>query len=179
MCESDDNLIQRIRAGDREAEDQLCRNYIDLVSSIFLRVLRNQENAKDGCQDLFFYLLRGGGLGKWHSKGKFRNWLCRVSYNKAIDLYRREKRQIMVSLDTQSPISHSTPEDEAIKRQRLSKIDEVINTFNGKYREAFELRVICDLSYQEIAELLDSSVYSVNNWIYRVKKRLIEELKCF
>lgn len=179
----DEILIKKIRAGDKEAETQLCHKYLNLVFNVFFKILKNEQDAEDGCQELFIYLLRRGGLCKWRSEGQFKSWLYRVSLNKAIDFYRLRKRAQEEGLikfqKINTPIS-SPPDDEVIKKQRLDKIDEILNnSVNIKCREAFELRVMCELSYKDIADLLGEEVTTITNWIYRVKQLLITNLKEF
>lgn len=181
MREAEDEiLIQRIRAGDKESENQLCHKYLHLVLNIFFKILKNAQDAEDGCQELFIYLLRKGGLCKWRPKGQFKSWLYHVSLNRAIDFYRLRKRaQEGLTKNFNTPIP-SPPDDEVIKKQRLDKIDEILNnSVNIKCREAFELRVMCELSYKDIADLLGEEVTTITNWIYRVKQILITNLKEF
>src|ERR1700745_3424112 len=99
--ESDEQMLARGSAGDREALDELFRRYRLLAYRVAHRLLGNEADALDAVQDGFIKALTH--LSGFQGRSTFKTWLLRVVSNAALDLGRQRGRRETLSLDTVGP----------------------------------------------------------------------------
>src|SRR5215475_656101 len=94
---SDEHLLDRFSAGDREALEELFRRYRLAAYRVAHRLLGNEADALDAVQDGFIKALTH--LSGFQGRSSFKTWLLRVVSNSALDLGRQRGRREMLSLD--------------------------------------------------------------------------------
>src|ERR1700693_1790546 len=94
---SDERLLERFLAGDKEALEELFRRYRGLAYRVAYRLLGNEADALDAVQDGFIKAMTH--LHTFHGRSAFKTWLLRVISNAALDLGRQRARRETVSLD--------------------------------------------------------------------------------
>ncbi len=168
-------LIRRCQAGDEEAFAALFNKYKNLVYRTAYLMLDSPEDAEDVLQEVFLQVYRS--LPSFDpSKGSFTTWLYRATVNHCLSRLRR-RRFLTVSLEKVPPSAltgNSSPQDrleegEAV-RQALTRLSE-------KLRVVVILRYYLDLSYAEIAQILDIPVGTVKSRLDLALRTLRRELR--
>ncbi|MBE7557518.1 sigma-70 family RNA polymerase sigma factor [bacterium] len=162
---TDDELIAAFQAGRPQAFDRLLDRYQGPLFSYLLRMTGRRESAEDLFQETFLRVLRG--LPGYEHRGQFKPWLYRLATNLCIDFFRREGRRPAVSLQREDgegepasllgvlPAPGSRPDRAALEAQFLSALDAAVARLPEMQRQVFLLRTVSELSFREIADLLD------------------------
>jgi RNA polymerase sigma-70 factor, ECF subfamily len=178
-------LVDRFKAGDSAAFDEMITRYWDRIYSMVNQLLRNSEDAEEVTQDAFIRAHRG--LANFRGDSAFSTWLYQIATNLARNRYWywwRRKRDQSVSLD--APVSHDnsttlaevipaeleTPDDIAVTQEFVARIGRGMERLSPKHREILILRNVKNLSYEEIAEILGISVGTVKSRIARARESL-------
>ncbi len=185
----DRELVKRILGGDQVAMRELVVKYQDLVVNTCFQVLHNRPDAEDVAQDVFLEAYRS--LGSLRSESSLSYWLYRISLNKSINQYNKnrifrkvirldhiedpgESRKDLVNQKVDDPVQQDLEEEE-----KLEVIIRMIDTLPVRQRKAFILHHIERLSYKEIGEVLQLSLSSVESLIFRARTTLKEKCRAF
>lgn len=178
-------LVERSRRGDLESFNCLVVAYQNRVYSLCLRMLGSPESADDATQETFIAAYRS--VGKL--SGALRPWLLRIASNACIDELRHRKRHPSVSLDAPATDAErerplDPPDDPSKRPESVALQYELSRALQAELlRLPPEQRlavILCDvegLSYDEIAESMESSVGTVKSRISRGRSRLREQLR--
>lgn len=146
-------LLERARAGEREAQEALVRRHLDEVYRLTYRLLGSRDRAEDATQDTFVNALQA--LGRFRGESSFRTWLLRIAANAARSQGRRWTRNRETSL-TEVQLAIVDPGDavtELEHRTEAARVEKVLGLLPPKQRLAVALRVQQGLSFREIAAL--------------------------
>lgn len=145
-------LLERARAGEREAQEALVRRYLDEVYRLTYRLLGSRDRAEDATQDTFVNALQA--LPRFRGESSFRTWLLRIATNAARSQGRRWTRNRETSL-TEVQLATVDPGAmaELEHRTEAARVEKVLGLLPPKQRLAVALRVQQGLSFREIAEL--------------------------
>ena len=178
------NIINRVRGGDTEAFEQLVLEHQNKVYSLALRMLGNEENARDMAQEAFVRAYTS--LAGFRGDSKFSVWLYRLTSNICIDFLRSRQRHQTVSLtyDTEDseggqleiPDERFTPEAGLERSELRSAVLRGLDSLSPEFRNILLLREIDGLSYGEISRALDLEEGTVKSRIFRARKKLTEFL---
>lgn len=173
-------VIQRVLDGDQEAFAGLVTAYEKQVYNLCLRMCGNQEDARDLSQEAFVKAWRG--LQFYQFEAAFSTWLYRLTSNVCIDFLRRKKRapQTVPPLqnengeDVEPEVADSLPgpEEQLLHRERQSQIAWAMGQLEPEFRQVLTLRVIQELSYEQIAEITELKVGTVKSRIARARWKL-------
>jgi RNA polymerase sigma-70 factor (ECF subfamily) len=170
--QNDDVLVSRAREGDDDAFGELLHRYQRPVLNFVYRLLANETEAEDVAQDTFVRAYQH--LADFDPRRKFSTWLFALARNTAIDRLRYRHRHPTEPLDT-APES-STVSNEVGNREVGVEIAAAIAQLPEDQRTAIVLAEYHDLSYTEIAEVMNSSEKSIESRLYRAKITLRERL---
>lgn len=126
--------------------------------------------AEDAVHDTFMKLIRHFEQLRGKTEDSLSSWLAVVLKNTALDMLRREKRQISMGDSSWEP---SVPADEG----GFQALVEVIRQMPQDYRRVLELRFVAEWSLQEIAEEMDLTESAVKTRIFRGRWMLIDQLR--
>lgn len=179
-------LIKKSKSGDVEAFEQLIFDYQKKAYNIALRIMGNQEDAKDMCQEAFIRIFKS--IEGFKEQSSFSTWMYRIVTNVCLDEIRKKKKNDTVSLDntfeTQNGEVHfetasdeDTPEEAFIRTEKRRIILKEINSLSEEYKTAIVLRDIQGFSYEEIANILCCSIGTVKSRINRGRNLLKNRLK--
>jgi RNA polymerase sigma-70 factor (ECF subfamily) len=177
LTPTDEELIRRFLTGQRSALEELFRRYRQPAFRVAYRLLGNEADALDAVQDGFVKALVH--LSGFQGRSTFKTWLLRVVSNAALDLGRQRGRQEMLSLDGGPPES-AYPEllagDQAslgLERADLRfLLDRALETLSSVQRQTFVLYAEADLTYREIAEVMNTSIGTVMSRLFYARQRL-------
>ena len=85
-------LIERVKAGDKEAFTGLVNSYKDMIYTVCLRMLNSEADAEEAAQDVFVKAFRS--IGSFQARSKFSTWLYRIAYNNCISVIRKKVKMI-------------------------------------------------------------------------------------
>ena len=167
--------IQRALAGDQEAFACLVRAYQTAVYNLAYRMLGNEAEAEDAAQETF--LKAYTRLNTYDSERKFSSWLLAIASHHCID--RLRQRRFALSLDELPPwrwlsSSSSRPEEVVIRSQERDEVHQLLDQLPPHYRAAVILHYWHDLSYQEIAEVTETTESAVKSTLYRARRMLAQ-----
>ncbi|MGB2768306.1 MAG: sigma-70 family RNA polymerase sigma factor [Candidatus Zixiibacteriota bacterium] len=182
----DKELIQKIAAKDHGAFKTLVDRYQTLVINTCYGLLGNRQDAEDVAQDVFFDVYRSAD--KFRQDAKLSTWLYRIAVNRSLNFIRDNKwsrriRNLSALLGDETeqvaniPAPDSSRPDVALeKKERNVVVQKAIDSLPEKQRTAFVLHKYEGLSYEEIAEVMQRSLSSVESLIHRAKSNLHREL---
>jgi RNA polymerase sigma-70 factor (ECF subfamily) len=182
MQPNEADLVERSRNGDLDAFNQIVLAYQDQVYSVCFRMLGSRQAAEDVSQETFLSAFRNVRSMRGST---VRAWLLRIASNACIDELRRRKRQPQLSLDMpaedgdggrpiETPDASPGPEQVLLGLELREALREELLRLPPDQRLAVVLCDIQQLSYEEIAEAMATSVGTVKSRISRGRARLRE-----
>jgi len=168
------DLIRRSQAGDEQAFAALFHKYKNLVYKTAYLMLGNADDAEDALQEVFVQVHRS--LSTFQpSKGAFTTWLYRITINHCLN-WRRKRRLPFLSLDEASTsLVNRLPSPEG--RMEEEAVWQTVSRLSEKLRAVVVLRYYWELSYAEMAQILDIPVGTVKSRLDLALKTLRKELE--
>ncbi len=179
-------LIKGIQQGDRKSFQTLVETYQRMVVNTCLAIVHNKADAEDLAQDVFVEIFRTAE--NFRGDSKVSTWLYRIATNRSLNMIRNNKRKrFFQSIEEAftggrnhgSEVSESRndqPDQNITDQQRSDLLHRAIDRLPEKQRIAFTLNKYEELPYQQIAEIMEISLASVESLIHRAKKNLQEQL---
>lgn len=182
---SDEELVERVKAGDSEAFPQLVKKYNRRILRVGRNITNNDEDAEDVLQETFMKAYTH--LNTFQGNSKFYTWLVRIAMNEALMKLRKRKGDKIVSLDEQLDTGEDTitreiavwegnPEDRFSQEELRSILDKTVTSLPESFRSVFMLRDVEELSTEETAEILNLSIPAVKSRLLRARLQLREKL---
>ena len=175
LPDADSALMLRVREGDERALAELIDKWKTPLVNFFYRSLGSYGQAEDLAQMTFVRIYRSAS--RYEPKAKFSTYLFHIARRLLINEYRHRQRK---PLETVDPAELPAVCDDTAGRD-VSEIEEAFNqalaNLPEKHATALLLLKQQELSYEEIAEMMDASVGAVKTWIFRARTQLKEELK--
>ena len=173
-------LVSRLRAGDRQAFEELVRTQQHRVYGLAVRMLGDAAEAQDVAQEAFLRAHRG--LAEFRGDARLSTWLyaivSRLCLNRLAGSERRLARQGEEAL---ARLADATPgPDQALERGELEEaLHRAIGELPEERRIVVVLRDVEGLAYEEIAEVLELPVGTVRSRLHRARLDLKEKLERF
>jgi len=180
----DEALIQRVIGGDDTAFGVLMERYADLVFSVVVGVVRNEDDAADVTQETFLRAYRA--LPKFRGDSKFSSWLYRIAVNRSLTfLKKRKRRGLTVDIGLGPHIEASAldmrpgsdPEKLVLDSEFRRLVREAVGELPPKYRAAVTLFYIEERSYKEVARTLGIPMGTLKTHLHRARALLKEILE--
>jgi RNA polymerase sigma-70 factor (ECF subfamily) len=178
LINQDQALIERCRAGDNRAFNDLINRYKRQVFALIFRLLHNQPDAEDVAQETFIKAYRS--FDSYNPSYPFITWLFKIAHNSAIDFLRARKPESISIQDEENPIEIETTDNplekkiEAVSQQEL--IEKVLDTLPPIYREVLVMRHQQELSYDEISQSLNIPSGTVKIRLFRARDIMKQKL---
>lgn len=172
MPDPDDGALVRAAAGgDREAFEALVTRHQRNVYRLCYRFLPNHEDASELAQDAFVRAYRS--LGKFEGQAQFSTWLHRITVNVCLNRLALKTPKLAPLESVESAPAREEAVDEAMLRgERAERVRVAIAQLPEKQRATLILRVYHDLSHEEIARALDSSVGAAKTNLFHALRNL-------
>jgi RNA polymerase sigma-70 factor (ECF subfamily) len=165
---SDAELVRRFLAGDAQAFGDLVHRHERRVYAVCLRILGNAEDAADATQDTLLSVVRK--LDGFRGDAAFTTWLHRIALNVCYDHLRRAQRRPVREHGEPVPDHADAVADERLVAAALAEVPE-------DFRIAIVLADMQDLSYEEIAKVLDLPIGTVKSRVHRGRIALARALE--
>lgn len=183
--EQEREIIERVLSGDTEAFEALVLEHQNKVYSLALRMVGNEEDARDMAQEAFIRAFNF--LSGFRGDSKFSVWLYRLTSNICIDFLRSRSKKQTVSMtwtdedgeeagELEIPDDTWSPEQQLERSLTRESVRRGLDSLSPQYREILLLREISGLSYEEIAKALNLEEGTVKSRIFRARKKLCDFL---
>ncbi|MGJ8738389.1 RNA polymerase sigma factor [Zobellia laminariae] len=167
-----EELINNCKKGNRQAQEQLYRDYSRTLFGICLKYSRNRTEAEDNLHDSFMVIYKK--VDQFKFKGSFEGWLKRITVNTVLQKYRKEEPLSLVTENTEEVEPEVEGDYESIS---LDAILKHIQELPDKYRLTFNLYVLDGYTHKEISELLGTSQGTSKSNLARARKLLREKIE--
>lgn len=181
---TDEELVARCKTelpGDTRSYEQLVQRHMNRVYSIVYRVVNNNEEAEDITQEVFVKVFNG--LKKFDQQSAFSTWVYRIATNSALDAFDKIKKHskntsaVSSKTDREDAVDALTlqaspmpgPEEKVVQAELRECIHRVLKTLELDHRRVLLLRDFEDLSYEEIADVLQAKLSAVKMRIHRAR----------
>jgi RNA polymerase sigma-70 factor (ECF subfamily) len=170
--------LEQARKGDKVAFGQLVEAYQTPVYNLAYRMLNNSGEAEEAAQEAFIRAFTR--LESYNPDHKFSTWLLSITSNYCIDQLRK-RRALLLSIDEPlppHPALHSDrtkgPEAQMMNNEQQEMVQTLLVELPPDYRQAVVLRYWNELSYEEIAEIMETSVSAIKSRLFRARRQLAE-----
>ena len=177
----DDDLVRRIRAGDRGAVDDLYLRFRRPAFALARRILADDALAEDVLQDVFLSVWRDPGAYD-RARGSFASWLLAVVHHKAVDAVRREESQrrrtalAQEDMELSAPVAARDVDEEAWSRVVAEQVRSALGALSAPQREALTLAYYGGYTQREVAALTDTPLGTVKTRMLAGMRRMKEAL---
>jgi RNA polymerase sigma-70 factor (ECF subfamily) len=174
----DVRLMQLVAEGDTSAFEQLIERHQGLVAGTVARMLGSNSDVEDIAQQVFIRVWKSAR--RYVPRAKFTTWLLKITRNLVFNELRRSKRHAHVPLQSEpgaeeTPLKDETnpaPDASLLETELQRAIEEAIMQLPESQRMALVLRRYEQLSYEQIAEVLNLSVPAVKSVLFRARTEL-------
>lgn len=176
----DELLIRRAQRGDADAFEQLLLEHQKNVYNLCYRMAGNLDDAMDLSQETFLRAWRC--LDQYQFASAFSTWLYRLCSNICIDFLRRRRRQQTVPLTFEDadgeeqtyavPDAQPLPEEQVELKLTREILQAAMAQLLPEHRAVLQLRVVNEMSYEQIADVLDIQIGTVKSRLSRARNQL-------
>ncbi len=173
-------LLDRLKAGDERAYEELVTEYRERVFRVAWRILRDDESAEDAAQEAFIKVFRH--IGRFEGRSSLYTWIYRITVNIALNKLKRDRFRQMLPLGD-LPRRERRPSADPVRMAESSEIGERVSkavaALPDKQRTVFTLKFHEGMSHKEIANVVGCSEgTSKANYFHAIRKlrKLLEDL---
>jgi len=178
-------LIQGLRKGDEAAFKFLVDNYQDRVYNTAISIVQNAEDAEDVAQEVFIQVFRS--IHSFKAESKLSTWIYRITTTRALDHLRSRKSKKRFGFlqrlfgDNNEALyeipDFNHPGVAMDRKENAARLFKAIDNLPENQKIAFTLHKLENLSYQEIGEIMKTSVAAVESMMHRAKQNLRKMLE--
>ena len=189
-ADADAPLVERAQRGDQRAFEMLVVKYQRRIERLIGRMVRDVDLVEDIAQEAFIRAYRA--LPKFRGDSAFYTWLYRIAVNTAKKMLLDMKRDPLVteaalagadddddetSRRKNEPSDGETPDALLASKEIAAAVNAAIEALSEDLRQAITLREIEGLSYEEIAEMMNSPIGTVRSRIFRAREAIATRLR--
>ncbi|MFI3279288.1 MAG: sigma-70 family RNA polymerase sigma factor [Rikenellaceae bacterium] len=177
MKSIDEILVEKLKGGDRGAQQELYNLYAATLMAIAMRYLGERSTAEDMLHDAFIKIFHSIGTFKYRGSGSLKAWMCRIMVNISLEQLRRNRNKTL-SLDSMGGNIEIEAEP-IIEASRVpqERLLEFVAELPPGYRTVFNLFCIEGYSHREIARELNINEKSSSSQLLRAKRILADKIK--
>jgi RNA polymerase sigma-70 factor, ECF subfamily len=169
--ESDLELVQRYRGGDRAAFTELVTRYQKPIYNAAFGVLHRADDALDITQEVFLKVAER--LNEYDPRFKFFSWIYRIALNESLNLQRRNNRKAPLDVESGLPAADgANPEKQVNDAQLSRRIQSAMTRLPDNDRIVLSLRHFSECSYETIGQILDLDEKTVKSRLFESRQRL-------
>ena len=177
----EDALVTALCQGADDAYEILLQRYQQPVYNLVYRLMNDPSDASDIVQEVFLKVFKN--IGNFRGNSSLKTWIYRIAVNEAYNhrrwFSRHQRREVALGpeeglrsyADSLADTSR-TPFDQAADHETFALVEAALDKLNPKFRAVVVLRDIEDLSYEEIAAVLNISIGTVKSRILRGREAL-------
>lgn len=162
--------VEAIIQKDEHAFEYIYQETKASVYAIIVAIVKDKDISNDLMQDTYITMIEK--IHQYQKGRNFKSWLLVIARNKAIDYYRKRRKEILIDAsETETVLPKTQAEGE-----RNVLVDEMLNLLNDNERQVFLLRIMDNLSHKEIAKIL-SIPLGTSLWLYQKAIKKINKWK--
>jgi RNA polymerase sigma-70 factor (ECF subfamily) len=182
---SDEQIVERALTGDAEAFGEIVKRWERRIFALAFGMLGREEDARDATQETFLAAFRN--LRAFRGEAKVSSWLHRIAVNQCITRQRRAKVRSESALETEeekdatrfaAPV-HYSPARVAEGRETTAAVRLAVNSLPVELRQVVVMKEFEELTFKEIADVLDLPLSTVKSRLYTALKQLQMRLERF
>jgi RNA polymerase sigma-70 factor (ECF subfamily) len=183
--QADQELVERVKKGDKKAFDVLVLKYQQKVANLVSRYIYDSSEVFDVTQEAFIKAYRA--LPKFRGDSAFYTWLYRIATNTAKNHLAAKSRRPPnddIEADTAEQMDvgaglqeNATPERLLMEQEIARTIKQAVDELPEDLRTAITLRELEGMSYDEIATAMDCPIGTVRSRIFRAREAIDNKLK--
>ena len=184
---TEQEVLKLVLAGDPRAIRSLVDHFQPMVLRTARGFLRNSDDARDVAQEVFIDIFTN--IHRFQGQSRLSTWVYRIAVNRSLNYLRSNKKRLSNrsysfensesgqegTMNLSDP-TQKNPAQILEQKEKSETLHAAIQSLPEKQRIAFTLAEYDDLSYKEIAEVMETSVSSVESLIFRGRKKLQEKL---
>lgn len=173
-------LIEGLRKGDEAAFRYLVDTYQDRVYNTAMGIVQSAEDAEDVAQEVFIQVFRS--IGAFKAESKLSTWIYRITTTRSLDLLRSRKSKKRFGFiqrllgENNEPVQEipdfNHPGIQLDRKENATRLFKVIGKLPENQKIAFTLHKLEDLSYQEVSDVMGTTVAAVESLMHRAKQNL-------
>lgn len=173
-------LILGLKDGDESAFRELVETHKDRIYNTALGIVQNAEDAEDVAQEVFIQVYRA--IHNFKGESKLSTWLYRIATTRSLDLLRSRKSKKRFGSLTRLFGENNEPDVEVPdfnhpgvaldQKENAARLFKAISQLPDNQKTAFTLHKMEELSYQEVSEVMGTSVAAVESLMHRAKQNL-------
>ena len=183
----DAELMLRVKQGDAAAFERLVDKYKQPITNLLYRTVRDATEAEDLAQNVFLQVYKSAD--RYRVEAKFSTWLYTIARNLCLNEIRRRSRHPAESIEAAGESENDGPSrqfedrrnvsapDQLLQDELAGKVQEALNSLPENQRTAILLFQEKEMSYEEIAKILDCSLSATKSLIHRGRETLKQKLK--
>lgn len=181
---ADAELVAQLQQGSEAAFRTLVERYQNRIYRTVLALLRSPEEAEDVAQEVFVEVYQT--ISRFRGEAALSTWLYRLATSRALKNRRRARAQkrfayftSLLGFDNQvlhEPVDQVHPQAQLEEQQQLTRLLALIDRLPDQQQVAFTLRHEQELSYEEIAAVLKTTVSAVESLLFRARRTLRHHL---
>ncbi len=177
-------IISALQQNNQQVFKQLVDRYKNQIFNVCYGFVNDKYLADDLTQEVFTEVFLS--IQYFNGKSKLSTWLYRIAVNKSIDYLRKQNRKkrwgqlwpiTSTTENNAGAMVNQNPQSELENDERRAILSKAINKLPDQQKTAFTLNKYEDLSYQEIAEVMDTTVPAVESLLHRAKQNLRQQLE--
>jgi RNA polymerase sigma-70 factor, ECF subfamily len=184
---SDARLASALREGSQEAYELLVARFQQPVYNLVYRLMADPGDSYDVVQEVFLKVFRN--IGTFRNQSSLKTWIYRIAVNEVHNyrrwLFRHRRQEVVLDDDSEGGKNFGdavadrgrSPYDYALNGEKRVMIEDALARINPIFRAAVVLRDVEDLSYEEIADVLDISLGTVKSRITRGREAMRRQLE--
>jgi RNA polymerase sigma-70 factor (ECF subfamily) len=169
--------VLRAQDGDADAFRRLVLLYEGRLLYFIRRMVQDADRALDVLQDVWLTAFRR--LHSLRSPAAFKTWLYRIAHGKAVDIVRRERRESVISANSELEEAIADDETGSERFENAELVHRALEQLSLLHREVLTLRFLEDLELAEIAEIVGCTLGTAKSRLHYAKlalRRKVEEL---
>ena len=184
---TDDELANALRQGSEDAYELLVERFQQPVYNLVFRLLSDPGESCDVVQEVFLKIFRN--IATFRSQSSLKTWIYRIAVNEVHNyrrwFYRHRRQEVVLEDESEGgknfgdtvPDRGRSPYEYALNGEKRVMIEDALARINPMFRAAVVLRDVEDLSYEEIADILDVSLGTVKSRITRGREAMRRQLE--
>jgi RNA polymerase sigma-70 factor, ECF subfamily len=180
-------LIEQLKQGNEAAFKTIVEAWQDMVYNTALGIVQNAEDAEDISQEVFVQVYES--IHTFKGEAKFSTWLYKITVTKTMDHIRRKKRKkrfafIQSLFGMNDEMVHDPPDFHhpgvaLDKKETAAELFKAIEQLPENQKIAFTLNKLEGLNYQEVSEIMNTTVPSIESLLHRAKNNLKKLLEIY
>ena len=178
--EDTDDLVRKVTQGDVVAFEQIFNLHKGPILNFLNSMVKNQRLAEELAQDTFLKAYRYRESFQGHGQ-QYKSWLWTLARNSAIDYLRKHTEYSLDAMEDEGEgksemylidRDQMAVDEKIIQHTSIAEIQKVMNTLPLQQQEALKLRILSELSYEEVATVMKMTVAKVKTLIHRGRNSL-------